>query len=116
MPVASGAGRQASHVAEGTRVDAHAPIAFRSDRGPSCVAGRAGGAGYRPATRPIVEEALEAEGRDALGRAIKVTDLERRRMVAVRQELDHEYEAGNGLGQRPAAVDGRANFFSTSRT
>ncbi len=71
---------------------------------------------YRPATRPIVEEALEAERRHALGRAIKVAGLDRRRMVAVRRELDHEYEAGNGLGQRPAAVDGRANFFSTSRT
>ena len=49
-------------------------------------------------------------------RAIKATDLERRRMVAVRREFDHAYGAGNGLGQKPAAVDGRANFFSTSRT
>ncbi len=78
---------------------------------------RTGGRSWVPAgDASDRREALEAESRDALGRAIKVTDLERRRMVAVRRELDHEYEAGNGLGQKPAAVDGRANFFSTSRT
>lgn len=30
-------------------------------------------------------------------RAIKVTGFERRQMAAVRNELDHEYEAVNGL-------------------
>ena len=32
-------------------------------------------------------------------RAIKVTEFERRQMAAVRKELDHEYEARNGLAK-----------------
>jgi len=49
-------------------------------------------------------------------RAIRVTDFERRQMVAVRQELDHEYEASNGL-VKPSSDDKRsAKLSSTSRT
>jgi hypothetical protein len=33
-------------------------------------------------------------------RAIKITDFERRQMAAVRQELDQEYQAQNGLAKK----------------
>ena len=36
-------------------------------------------------------------------RAIRVSELERRQMCAVREELDHEYEAQNGLGTKASA-------------
>ena len=48
-------------------------------------------------------------------RAIKVTDFERRQMHAVRQELDQEYEARNGLASKPSADANHAKP-STSRT
>ena len=35
-------------------------------------------------------------------RAVKITDFERRQMAALRAELDHEYEAQNGLKQGPS--------------
>ena len=67
MPVAAGASKEAPHGEENTGIDAHPPIAFRSDRGPSGVAdGRA--ELVKLATRLIVEEALETESWDAVGR------------------------------------------------
>ena len=49
-------------------------------------------------------------------RAIKVTDFERRQMVAIRQELDQEYEARNGLTSKSSADARHAKLSSTSRT
>ena len=49
-------------------------------------------------------------------RAIKITDFERRQMVAVRQELDHEYEAQNGLAMKHSADANQTKLSSTSRT
>jgi hypothetical protein len=49
-------------------------------------------------------------------RAIKVTDFERRQMAAVRQELDQEYEARNGLASRPSNDTNQTKLSSTSRT
>jgi len=48
-------------------------------------------------------------------RAIKVTDFERRQMVAVRQELDRAYETRNGLATKAVNAD-HAKLSSTSRT
>jgi transposase-like protein len=49
-------------------------------------------------------------------RAIKVTDFERRKMAAVRAELDHEYEARNGLATKPCAGANRTKLSSSPRT
>jgi putative transposase len=49
-------------------------------------------------------------------RAIRITDFERRQMTAVRQELDQEYEARNGLNKKAAAKEPRQNLSSSSRT
>ena len=49
-------------------------------------------------------------------RAIRVSELERRQMRAVREELDHEYEAQNGLGTKASAPAHPAQSSSTSRT
>ena len=49
-------------------------------------------------------------------RAIRVCQLERRQMRAVREELDHEYEARNGLGTKASAPAHPAQSSSTSRT
>jgi len=49
-------------------------------------------------------------------RAIKVTDFEQRQMAAIKQELNQQYEAQNGLPQRPSANADQANLSSTSRT
>ena len=49
-------------------------------------------------------------------RAIRVSELERRQMCAVREELDHEYEAQNGLGTKASAPAHPAQSSSTSRT
>jgi putative transposase len=49
-------------------------------------------------------------------RAIKVTDFERRQMVAIRQELDHEYDAQNGLTSKPSEGATRDKLSSSSRT
>ncbi len=49
-------------------------------------------------------------------RAIRVTDFERRQMEAVRQELDHQYEARNGLDPKLSADAHRTKLSSTSRT
>ena len=49
-------------------------------------------------------------------RAIRVSELERRQMRAVRKELDHEYEAQNGLGTKASAPAHHAQSSSTSRT
>jgi transposase-like protein len=48
-------------------------------------------------------------------RAIKITDFERRKMAAVRAELDHEYEARNGLATKPSAGN-RTKLSSSPRT
>ena len=49
-------------------------------------------------------------------RAIRVSELERRQMCAVREELDHEYEAQNGLGTKVSAPAPQDKISSTSRT
>jgi transposase-like protein len=49
-------------------------------------------------------------------RAIRVTDFERRQMEAVRKELDHEYEARNGLVPKTSANADQTKLSSTSRT
>jgi putative transposase len=49
-------------------------------------------------------------------RAVRITDFERRQMTAVRQELDQEYEARNGLDTKAAAKEPRQNLSSSSRT
>jgi putative transposase len=49
-------------------------------------------------------------------RAIKITDFERRKMAAVRAELDHEYEARNGLATKPSAGANRTKLSSGPRT
>jgi transposase-like protein len=49
-------------------------------------------------------------------RAIRVTDFERRQMAVVRQELDQEYEARNGLAKQPSAGAAQSKLSSTSRT
>jgi putative transposase len=48
-------------------------------------------------------------------RAIKITDFESRKMAAVRAELDHEYEARNGLATKPSAGN-RTKLSSSPRT
>ena len=50
-------------------------------------------------------------------RAIRVSELERRRqMRAVREELDQEYEAPNGIAAKTSAPEHRAKISSTART
>ena len=49
-------------------------------------------------------------------RAIRVTDLERRQMQAVRKGLDLEYETQNGLTQNPSALKPRPQLSTNSRT
>ncbi|GLS41495.1 hypothetical protein GCM10010869_70920 [Mesorhizobium tianshanense] len=49
-------------------------------------------------------------------RAIRITDFERRQMVAVRQQLDQGYEARNGLENKAPAKETRQNLSSSSRT
>jgi putative transposase len=49
-------------------------------------------------------------------RAIRITDFERRQMIAVRQELDQEYEAPNSLYKKAAAKEPRQNLSSSPRT
>jgi putative transposase len=49
-------------------------------------------------------------------RAIRVTDFERRQLIALRQELDQEYEARNGISSMPSARANHAKLSSSSRT
>jgi hypothetical protein len=49
-------------------------------------------------------------------RAIKITDFERRQMAAVKAELDHEYEARNGLATKLSAGPNRTKLSSSPRT
>ena len=49
-------------------------------------------------------------------RAIKVSELERRQMRAAREELDREYEAPNGLGEKTSAPARHAKISSTAQT
>jgi len=49
-------------------------------------------------------------------RAIRITDFERRQMAAVRQQLDHEYEARNNLTKQPSARARQTELSSSSRT
>ena len=48
-------------------------------------------------------------------RAIRVSELERRQMHAVREELDREYETPNSLGEKASAPAHHAKISSTSR-
>ena len=49
-------------------------------------------------------------------RAIRITDFERRQMNALRQELDQDYEARNGLASRSSPDVPHVKLSSTSRT
>ena len=49
-------------------------------------------------------------------RAVKIADFERRQKVAVRTELDHEYEAQIGLAKPVSNEKHSAKLSSTSRT
>ena len=49
-------------------------------------------------------------------RAIRVSELERRQMRTVREELNREYGAQNGLGTKASAPARQAKISSTSRT
>ncbi len=49
-------------------------------------------------------------------RAIRFTDFERRQLIAVRKELDQEYEAQAAIPTAPSARANPANFSSSSRT
>ena len=49
-------------------------------------------------------------------RAITVSELERRQMRAIREELDREYEAPNGLDTKTSAPARQTKLSSTSRT
>ena len=49
-------------------------------------------------------------------RPIKVSAFERRQMQAVREELDHEYEAQTGLAKQPSTEATADNLSSSSRT
>ena len=49
-------------------------------------------------------------------RAIRVSELERRQMRAAREELNQEYEAANGLGEKTSAPARQTRLSSTART
>jgi len=49
-------------------------------------------------------------------RALKITDFERRRMAAPRAELDHQYEAENGLANTASKGTNPTKLSSKSRT
>ena len=49
-------------------------------------------------------------------RAIRVSELERRQMRAVKEELDHEYEVPNGLDAKASAPAPQNKISSTFRT
>ena len=49
-------------------------------------------------------------------RAIRITDFERRQMVAIKSELDQEYEAEVGLTKPPSNEATKAKLSSRSRT
>jgi putative transposase len=49
-------------------------------------------------------------------RAIRITDFERRQMAALRRELDHEYDARNGITKPSSAKNHPTKLSSTNRT
>ncbi len=49
-------------------------------------------------------------------RAIKITSFERRQLDALRKELDHDYEAENGLAENRSAASPQTRISSSSRT
>ena len=49
-------------------------------------------------------------------RAVKITDFERRQMKALRDELDHEYEARNGLDKNASKATPPRKLPSNSQT
>jgi transposase-like protein len=49
-------------------------------------------------------------------RAIKITDFERRQMAALREELNQEYEARNGLGKTPSTNANPEKISSRNQT
>jgi hypothetical protein len=49
-------------------------------------------------------------------RAIKITTFERRQLDALRKELDHAYEAENGLEENRSAATPQTRISSSSRT
>jgi putative transposase len=49
-------------------------------------------------------------------RSIKVTELERRQLTAVKKDLDQEYEAQIGLVAKPSKAAAPSQISSSSRT
>ena len=49
-------------------------------------------------------------------RAVKITDFERRQMTALREHLDHEYEAQSGLAKPTSEAADHFKLSSRSRT
>ena len=49
-------------------------------------------------------------------RAIKITTFERRQLDALRKELDHDYEAENGLEGNRSTASPQIRISSSSRT
>jgi putative transposase len=49
-------------------------------------------------------------------RAIRITDFERRQMIALRRDLDHEYEARNAAAKPTSAENHPSKLSSTKRT
>jgi putative transposase len=49
-------------------------------------------------------------------RSIRITEFERRQMAALRQELDHDYEAAVGLDTSRSRQTPAAKIPSSSRT
>lgn len=69
--------------------------------------------GERPVLKLMFGAMIRAAER---WKAIRITDFERRQMAALREELDHEYEARNGLKTKPSADARLTNLSSSSRT
>jgi hypothetical protein len=48
--------------------------------------------------------------------AVRITEFERRQMMAVKHELDDEYHSATALPSKPAKAAPRSPIFSSSRT
>jgi len=67
--------------------------------------------------KPVLKLMFGAMARAAeRWRAVRITDFERRQMAAVRTELDHEYEARNGLKTKPSQDADQTKLSSSSQT
>jgi putative transposase len=69
--------------------------------------------GEKPILKLMFGAMIRAAGR---WKAIRVTDFERRQLAAMRQELDREYEARNGLNTKPSQDARQPKLSSSSQT